>query len=167
MLFYLGGYNMHLLSIKPADETDANLILSILLSSFAQYQDTLIPPSSVFRETTDSIQKKLQVGGGFIAYQNDIGIGCVLFDVRDSYVYLGRLGVLSEYRQYGVATRLIQSVEVKASQLQITQVRLNVRISLSKNQALFNSLGYKKIAEHCHEGFDKPTYIDMAKDIES
>lgn len=154
------------ISIQQATEADAPTILSIVLEAFEQYRHTVIPTPSVFRETEQAILNKLSLGGGFVAYVNDVAVGCVLYETRDTYVYLGRLGVLPEYRQYGIGRQLMQTVEEKAEQLQYMQVRLNVRIGLAKNHRLFESVGYTKIAEYCHDGFDEPTYIEMAKDLE-
>jgi len=46
-------------------------------------------------------------------------------------------------------------------------VRLGVRVVLTGNQRLFQSLGYREISREAHEGFDHPTSINMRKGLSS
>lgn len=166
MLFCFGDL-MTQISIKPALEQDSQLILTILQQSFAQYRDNLVPPSSIFNETIQSLEHKLTQGGGFIAYADYIAAGCVLFEVRESYIYLGRLGVLNSYRKHGIATQLITAVEAVAEKYAHQEIRLAVRINLTQNRTFFESIGYKTLSYHKHDGFEEPTYVEMGKTLES
>ncbi len=155
------------ISIKPALEQDTQLILTILQQSFAQYRDNLVPPSSVFNETIQSLENKLKQGGGFVAYADYIAAGCVLFEIRESFIYLGRLGVLNSYRKHGIAKQLINAVEAVADKYDHKEIRLAVRLNLTQNRTFFESIGYKTISYHKHDGFEEPTYVEMRKILES
>ena len=154
-----------MVTIQSVSLSDTTEILDIMIRSFENYRHTLFPESSVFRETEDSLRGKLESGGGFFAAMEGQNVGFVSYEIRDSYVYLGRLSVLPEYRGLGIGKALINAVESVAVNHQLHQVRLNVRIALENNHRLFESLGFKKIAWHKHEGFTEPTYIEMSKDL--
>lgn len=152
--------------ITPASEADAPLILATVLQAFKSLEGVINPPSSVFKETQESILAKLRLGGVYLAYKESQVVGCVLYEIQDKSVYLGRLSVIPEYRQQGIATQLVHAVEQKAIDLEKSQINLYVRIQLIQNQNFFKSLGFRRIAEHTHEGFSNPTYISMMKDLE-
>ena len=78
-------------------------------------------------------------------------------------LYLGRLSVLPMARGEGLAVRLIEAVEDEARHRGLPGVRLGVRVVLTDNQRLFQSLGYREISREAHEGFDYPTSINMRK----
>lgn len=156
---------MPTINIISATPADAERIHHIITQAFAQYKDTLVPPSSVFRETVDSIHAKLTKGGGFIARIDDQDAGSVLYEPEDDHLYLGRLAVLPDYRGKGVAHALIHAVESVAREQNFPTVHLGVRLILEGNQRLFASLGYEIITYGTHDGFSEPTYVNMAKSL--
>lgn len=154
-----------MVEIQPASPTDTSEILDIIVRSFEHYRDALIPTPSVFRETEATLREKLELGGGFFAMVDSRRVGFVWYELRETYVYLGRLSVLPEYRGLGIGKALIGVVEGIAHKHRLYQIRLNVRIALVENLKLFESVGFKKIASHKHNGFSEPTYIEMSKDL--
>jgi ribosomal protein S18 acetylase RimI-like enzyme len=42
-----------------------------------------------------------------------------------------------------------------------TEVRIGVRAQLPGNIRLYQRLGYRIVAEHRHEGYDRTTWIEM------
>ena len=79
---------------------------------------------------------------------------------------IGRLAVLPEARGLGVAKLLIGAVEADARSRGLPGVRLGVRVVLTANQKLFQSLGYVETSRDAHPGFDYPTSINMRKSLE-
>lgn len=154
-----------MLSIIPLQAEAVSTLLSILIRAFEQFRETLIPPSSAFKETEASILKKLEQGGGFLACVDGQAVACVLYELREDYVYLGRLAVLPDYRGQGIAKALIQVTENIAQENTIGEVRVNVRSTLTSNQQLFESLNYRIIAQHKHAGYENPTYVEMSKKL--
>lgn len=156
-----------MVDIQPVSPTDTSEILDIIVRSFEHYRHTLIPTPSVFRETDASLREKLELGGGYFALAENKRVGFVSYELRETYVYLGRLSVLPEYRGLGIGKALIGAVEGIAHKHHLYQIRLNVRIALVENHTLFESVGFKKIASHKHNGFSEPTYIEMSKNLVS
>ena len=154
------------LALRAATLADAPAIAATIATAFAQYRGILVPESSAFRETPEAITTQLAAGSSVIvAERNGTMIGCVVTEVLEGDLYVGRLAVLPEARGTGLAKRLIGAVEDEARRRGLPGVRLGVRIALEANQRLFNSLGYREISREAHPGFDHPTSINMRKPL--
>ena len=149
--------------LRDALVSDAGAILEIMVVAFEQYRDKLNPPSSVFRETPESVSAKLATGGGFVALVGDTMSGCVLYEPKTDYLYLGRLAVLPEYRGQGIARLLVTSVENHAQALNLPRIQLGVRVALTDNQEFFAGLGYRIVSYERHPGHSEPTFVYMEK----
>jgi ribosomal protein S18 acetylase RimI-like enzyme len=152
------------LVLRAAGPSDAPTVAATIAAAFMQYRGKLVPESSAFRETPEAITAQLAAGSSVIvAERNGTMIGCVVAEVLEGDLYFGRLAVLPEARGLGLAKRLIGAVEDEARRRGLPGVRLGVRIALSANQRLFQSLGYREISREAHPGFDHPTSINMRK----
>lgn len=114
------------------------------------------PPSSLNRLDAGKLRQKIRDERLFVATAEGQLIGCVFARLHRDYVYLGKLAVRSEYRGQGVSRRLIDRVQTYAVGLALP-VEIETRIELTENQSLFEYLGYEKIAENSHEGYNRPT----------
>lgn len=152
------------LVLRPATIADAPILAATIAAAFEQYRGKLVPESGAFRETAEAIATELQKGAGaIIAQRNGVILGCVMTKLEEGDLYLGRLSVLPTARGKGLAARLVEAVEDEARRRGLTGVRLGVRVVLTGNQRLFQSLGYREISRDAHEGFDHPTSINMRK----
>lgn len=152
------------LVLRPATIADAPVLAATIAAAFEQYRGKLVPESGAFRETAEAIATELQKGAGaIIAQRNGVILGCVMTKLEEGDLYLGRLSVLPTARGKGLAARLVEAVEDDARRRGLTGVRLGVRVVLTGNQRLFQSLGYREISRDAHEGFDHPTSINMRK----
>lgn len=152
------------LVLRPATTADAPVLAATIAAAFEQYRGKLVPESGAFRETAEAIATELQKGAGaIIAQRNGVILGCVMTKLEEGDLYLGRLSVLPTARGKGLAARLVEAVEDDARRRGLAGVRLGVRIVLTGNQQLFQSLGYREISRDAHEGFDHPTSINMRK----
>jgi len=152
------------LLLRAGTAGDAPAIAATIAASFAQYRGKLVPESGAFRETAESIAAELAKGAGAIVLERGAEmLGCVLIEEIEGDLYFGRLAVLPSARGLGLAKRLIEAVEAEARRRGLPGVRLGVRIALTDNQRLFNSLGYREISREAHPGFDRPTSINMRK----
>lgn len=151
-------------ALRPATIADAAAIAVTIAAAFAQYRGRLVPESGAFGETADTIAVELKEGAGaIVAERNGEMLGCVITSLHEGDLYFGRLSVLPAARGLGLAKRLIAAVEDAARCRGLPGVRLGVRIALSDNQRLFQSLGYREISREAHPGFDHPTSINMRK----
>jgi ribosomal protein S18 acetylase RimI-like enzyme len=139
---------------------------AVIAASFAQYRGKLVPESGAFRETAEGIAAEFGKGAAaIVAERNGDMLGCVLIDEKEGDLYFGRLSVLPSARGQGLASRLIDAVETEARRRGLSGVRLGVRVVLTGNQRLFQSLGYRETSREAHPGFDHPTSINMRKPL--
>lgn len=152
------------LLLRAGTAGDAPAIAATIAASFAQYRGKLVPESGAFRETAEGIAAELAKGTGAIVLERGAEmLGCVLVEEIQGDLYFGRLSVLPSARGLGLARRLIGAVEAEAQRRGLAGVRLSVRIVLTDNRRLFNSLGYREVSREAHPGFDRPTSINMRK----
>ena len=152
------------LVLRSATALDAPALAATIAAAFEQYRGKLVPESGAFRETADGIATELKKGAGaIIAERNGNVLGCVMTKLEEGDLYFGRLSVVPQARGEGLARRLIAAVEDDARTRGLPGVRLGVRVVLTDNQRLFQSLGYREISREAHEGFGHPTSINMRK----
>jgi ribosomal protein S18 acetylase RimI-like enzyme len=153
--------------LRPAKISDATVLARTIIAAFEQYRGKLVPESGAFRETPQSIMDEMRTDtGAIVAERNGTMVGCVMYRIYEGDLYFGRLSVLPEARGQGLARRLIAAVEREARMMRLPGVRLGVRVALTENQNLFQSLGYREISREAHEGFDYPTSINMRKALD-
>jgi ribosomal protein S18 acetylase RimI-like enzyme len=152
--------------IRHAAPAEAGVLLDVMRRAFAEYRGVLQPESSVFVETESLIAEKLAGGGGFLALESGVPVGCIIAEEKDRRGYLGRLAVDPNLRRRGLARRLMLAGEGFARRQGLKIAEVQVRIALSGNIALFGSLGYRETGRRAHPGFAEPTYLVMEKSLE-
>ena len=80
-------------------------------------------------------------------------------------LYIGRLAVNPSWRRRGIARGLIAHAEAEARRRGLKRLRIQVRIPLVDNQALFKSCGFLEISRENHPGYTAPTTIRMEKTL--
>ncbi len=152
--------------IRPAATAEAQVLLDVMRLAFAEYRGVLQPESSVFVETAAAIAEKLAAGGGFLALENARPVGCIIAEQKGACGYLGRLAVDPRLRRRGLARQLMLAGEGFVREQGLSSVMVQVRIVLTGNISLFQSLGYCETARGSHPGYAEPTYLVMEKSLE-
>lgn len=97
----------------------------------------------------------------FIAYDNLKPIGCLAMkDIVDGVVELGRLYVLPEYRNQGVATKLFGIAENKAKENNAKKLILDTYKRFESAINLYKKLGFYEIDNYIT---DSPYSVCMEK----
>ncbi len=149
--------------VREARGEDAEALYGVLARAFREYDGRLDPPSGVYAETLDSVAARIAQGGALICEAGADVVGCAFCSPEDGYLYVGRFGVVPEYRRAGIGARLLDAAERRAADLGFTRVRLNVRLILDNLRAYYESHGYTPVAYLTHEGYPGPTYVQMEK----
>lgn len=130
------------MKIRFAKISDAPLIHDLMIKAFTEYKDA-IPPSSALEETAESITAASEDGEqALISYIHDEPVGMIRFHIKENSVYFYRLSVIPEKQGKGIAKKLMKSLEEYAKQIKKTKVLCKVRMTVSKNIKLYNSLEY-------------------------
>jgi len=153
--------------LREAKPDDIAILTAAIRATFEEYRDKLNPPSGSLDEREEDVAAKLKKGGGVLAYVDQQLAGVVLYypSETDGSLYLGRLGVLPDFRRFGVGKALVQAVETRAQQLGYAEVTLAVRIQLPGNRQFFERLGYAVTSYETHAGFSAPTFTMMSKSL--
>lgn len=135
----------------------------LLQAAFAYQEGRIDPPSSVYALDVGSLAEKAREEHLFLAHADGNLAGCVFAANQTSALYVSKLAVWPHLQRSGIGRRLMGAVEEFARQVGQTLLELNTRIELTENHRTFERLGFIKVAEHAHEGFDRPTYVTMQK----
>ena len=148
-----------------ATRKDAVLVHRITQAAYAEYRGVLDPPSGVNREDVADDERALDEGGAVLAWIGDTAVGAVRFQVAVDHLAVERLAVIPTARGQGIARGLLASLEDLARESQLPEVRLGVRLSLPRNMALYQGLGYQIRSLHPYpEGTD--TWALFTKSVE-
>jgi GNAT superfamily N-acetyltransferase len=140
-------------------------LLQLLHEAFA-YMDTRIdPPSSVHRLTPESLASKSQEETLFLAADDGALVGCVFARLQNDALYVSKFAVRPDRQGAGISRRLKNAVEQHARDIGVRHLDLDTRIELTENHATFAAMGYIKVAESSHQGYDHPTSVKMRKKL--
>lgn len=155
------------LTVRRAVDADAPALVDLLHRAFQQYSGVLDPPSGVHAETIATVRSKMSTGTWLLVERGRMPVGCVWYEPRGDYVYLGRLSVPPEFRGQGIANALLDAVEQQARGSGISSIRLAVRIVLDRMRAAYERRGYRVFEYETHPGYAEPTYVIMEKVLHS
>lgn len=152
-------------TVAPAGFAAWEDLLALLRDSFAYMDARIDPPSSLSRMGVEELRAKAQHESLIIAMEDEQLVGCAFAAVRDDCVYVGKLAVRGSARCRGVARALMAVAEGLASRHQRPFLELQTRIELVENHQTFAALGFEKVAETTHPGYDRPTSITFRKRV--
>jgi GNAT superfamily N-acetyltransferase len=140
-------------------------LLRLLQDAFASMEGRIDPPSSVRGLTSTSIATKSREEALFLATDEDELLGCVFARPLNDAVYVSKLAVRPSRQAKGIGRRLMEAVEEHARHIGVRNLELDTRIELTENHATFAAMGFVKTAERAHEGYERPTFITMRKQL--
>jgi GNAT superfamily N-acetyltransferase len=138
-------------------------LLDLILTSFAYMNDRIDPPSSALKLTPEALAEKARAELGYVALDGEDLLGCMFLRPERECLYLGKLAIAPEAQGRGIGRQLLQIAEGVARERGLSALRLDTRIELTENHAVFAAWGFAKAAEKSHRGFDRATYIEMRK----
>lgn len=137
-------------TVTLATSDDAPLVHRIMLAAFEEYRGVLEPPSSTHQETVEDVRRAFDTGGAVLAWVDDEAVGSARFQPRSDHLYVGRVSTLPDWRGRGIASALMTFLAGHARTLALPEVRVEVRLSLPSNVALYRRLGFHTVSEQPH-----------------
>ncbi len=138
-------------------------VLELIRQEFSYMESRIDPPSSMYRLTVESLREKCSSGEVWAIGEQPYA--CVFLTEKADCLYVGKLAVRSDQRGQGCARKLIELAERRAQSRALAFLELETRIELHENHETFHRLGFVKIGEGAHAGFDRSTYIVMRKPV--
>ena len=153
------------IQVNPQSFQDWSGLLKLLHDAFAYMDNRIDPPSSLHGLDLHGIESKAKQENFLIARQKDKLAGCAFFKSSNNSMYIGKVAVSNQYRQQGLAKKMFTLIEQKAVAENLEYPELETRVELIENHLTFASLGFVKVGESAHAGYDRPTSITMRKKL--
>lgn len=130
--------------IRLATTADAAAVAQVVRQAWA---DRVAPDSSGHQESPERVRADLERGYGWVALDGEAVVGTVRLVRHPDPLLCGvwevrKLGVLPEYRQQGVAHRLMEALLRQAFELRVKELRLAVRHDQPKLLKWYTQFGF-------------------------
>lgn len=149
--------------IDPDRFTDWTALHALIMDAFAYMDGRIDPPSSAHRLTPENLKDKAGVETAIVATENGALLGCVFCKPEPETLYIGKFAISPKAQGKGIGRLLLAAAEARGRELGLSALRLETRIELTDNHAVFGKWGFVKTAENAHAGYDRPTSIEMKK----
>lgn len=151
---------MNVIHVTPP--YDFRPLLALIQQSF-DYMDGIIdPPSSIHSLTVNDLENAETI---LVIEHNNTPIACAICTTKPNALYVGKIAVDEAFRGQGLARKLVEYYETIAQTQKLASLELRTRIELAANHTAFAAMGFIKIAETAHPGYDHPTSITMRKKV--
>lgn len=132
------------------------------------YMDARIdPPSSLHKMDSTSFEEKAKSETLIIARLEAELVGCLFCRPQDDWLYVGKVAVDGAHQGRGIGRALFVRAFDLAARMDLLGLELETRVELIENHRTFEKLGFQKIGENAHSGYDRPTSIRMRAVIET
>lgn len=142
-------------AIRQAEPAEAFSILALLYQAFAGMTGRIDPPSSLLRLTEADVRNQAARGGIFVTGPPEAPTGCLFVTPQQDCTYLGKLATAPTAQGTGIARALVTHAARTADPAK--PLRLQTRVELVENHAVFERLGFKRVAQTAHPGYDRAT----------
>jgi len=139
--------------------------MALLHAAFAFQEGRIDPPSSLHSFDAASIAAKAKEERLFLAFADGELVGCIFAKPRADHAYIGKMAVLPGRQGQGIGRLLMQVAEGFARESGLAALELQTRIELTENHDAFAALGFVKLSEGKHAGYDRTTFITMRKTL--
>ena len=131
------------MEIREARQSEAARVYAITRSAFLEYASDVPPPSALF-ETEAEVVRELAASShhALLAERDGKVLGCVRYELDRRGLHFFRLAVLPSARRQGVAKALLARLEEVARAQEKPRIWCHVRPKVSRNVALYESVGY-------------------------
>jgi N-acetylglutamate synthase-like GNAT family acetyltransferase len=145
----------------PTDFADWATVRALIVDAFAYMQGRIDPPSSALRLTAESMAADARQGALLLAELEGVLVGCLFVRPKPDALYIGKLAVRPDLHGRGIGRALVAAARAEARVLDLETLELRTRVELTENHAAFARMGFVKVGETAHSGFDRPTSITM------
>jgi len=154
------------LSISESSPQQAALVHGIMLTAFAEYNGQLYPASACHTETVGDVAEAIQAGGAVLAWHDGQAVGSARYAFQGDACWVARVSVLPDYRGMGIASAMMEALEMRARQRGYAHMQLGSRLNLPKNITLYQRMGYGIVNQY-QIAPDADVQVTMVKRLEA
>jgi GNAT superfamily N-acetyltransferase len=154
------------IQIREAKPEDAETIATVLYESFIEFR--ALYTDGGFAATTpnaEQIRVRMREGPVWVAICDSIALGTVAAVVKGTRMYMRGMAVLPSARGSGIAARMLEVVEERASRERCGSVFLSTTPFLSGAIRLYEGSGFRRTEEGPHDLSGTPLFT-MEKNID-
>ena len=148
---------------RLTDTDDMTATLSLIRDAFAYMDGIIDPPSSMTRLTESNLARAARDGEVWVLEELGETVACVVFTPKPDVLYIGKLAVADTHRGRGLSRQLIALAERRAAARGLAALELQSRVELTQNHAAFQAMGFERVGETSHPGYDRPTSLTFRK----
>ncbi len=157
---------MNEIEIAPADAaTDWSEVLDLLHRAFAVMEGRIDPPSSLHDLDEVTLAAKAAQELCLLAHHEDDLLGCVFCAPGEEALHISKLAVDPDHQGGGIGRALMDLAEANAQAAGLEAMELQTRIEMDENHLTFARLGFRKVGETSHPGYDRTTSITLRKEL--
>lgn len=149
------------------DNADWMALHALLHRAFAYMDGRINPPSSLHALTLQGLRDKASDEVLVTAHLDDTLVGCMFCRAETEWLYVGKVAVDPEHQGSGIGRKLFDRAFEMAGQQGLLGLELETRVELLENHESFAKLGFVKVGEDAHPGFDRPTSIRMRAEVKA
>lgn len=149
---------------NPTDMDWAELH-ALIHQAYAYMDGVIDPPSSLHRMSVADFAQKARDETLIVAKLDGQLTGCLFCRREQDWIYVGKVAVSPDHQGKGICKALFAHAFNLAKSQGCKGLELETRIELVKNHRTFEKLGFAKVGDNAHEGYDRPTSIRMRATI--
>ena len=151
--------------IRAVDPYDWAALLTLLRRSFAYMDGRIDPPSSLHKLDKTGLAAISKDAEIWVIHRGCEPVATITLTPKQDHLYLGKLAVSPDHHGRGIARKLVDHSEARAIALGFDKIHLQTRIELVENHLAFARMGFEKISEDAHPGYDRVTEITMRRHV--
>jgi ribosomal protein S18 acetylase RimI-like enzyme len=150
------------LYIRLAQHADLPLVERITNAAYANYLPVLgYPPVPV----TEDYRPRINRGEVWLAEIGGAPIGVLVLERHPDHVMIFSVAVLPEHHRKGHGLALLRFAEDQGQVWGVAEARLRTGVLMTRNIALYHSLGYQETGRHPHPKRPEFIVMDMVKPL--
>ncbi|SMF12411.1 Pyrrolidone-carboxylate peptidase (N-terminal pyroglutamyl peptidase) [Tistlia consotensis] len=165
-----GGAEGWRVEVGPSDFADWPALLDLVAASFAPMAGRIDPPSSADALTAEALAGKARAER-LLLVRDDAETGggrpiaCAFLRLDPDAAYVGKIAVAPALQGRGLARALLAEAERVAAAAGRPALTLQTRVELTDNHRIFAALGFSRVAETAHPGYDRTTSLTFRKEL--
>jgi pyrrolidone-carboxylate peptidase/GNAT superfamily N-acetyltransferase len=150
----------------PSDFADWPGLLGLLRRSFAAMEGRIDPPSSLQALSAADLAAKAR-GEQLLLVRDATGapLACAFLAIDPGDAWLSKIAVEPSQQGRGLAWALLAEAERAAAAAGCAALALQTRVELLENHRIFEALGFRRVGETSHPGYDRTTSLTFSKPL--
>ena len=137
----------------------------LVTDAYAYMDGRIDPPSSATRMSVEDYAQKARDEWLLTGVEGDELLACAFVAPQGDAAYIGKVAVRGDRQGQGLFRQCYVAIERTVRDRGFAAIELKVRVELTEVRAVYERLGFRRVADNRHEGYDRTTNITMRKEL--